>query len=196
MGFVFLGLLAVYMWQSIRWARDGQERMRVEEHEGDVGAPLALVVLKLIGAVALVVLSAQVLIPAVSESAIRASIPESIIAATLVAFGTSLPELITAVTAARRGHGELAVGNIVGADILNVLFVSGAAAAATPAGLDAGVHFFTVLFPVMMAVLLVFRIGIFMSGESMKRPFGFVLLGAYTVYLAVSYLAPGDAASM
>ena len=196
MGFVFLGLLAVYMWQSIRWARNGQERMRVEEHEGDVGAPLALVVLKLIGAVALVVLSAQVLIPAVSESAIRASIPESIIAATLVAFGTSLPELITAVTAARRGHGELAVGNIVGADILNVLFVSGAAAAATPAGLDAGVHFFTVLFPVMMAVLLVFRIGIFMSGESMKRPFGFVLLAAYTVYLAISYLAPGDAASM
>ena len=196
MGFVFLGLLAFYMWQSIRWARDDQERLAVEEHEGDVGAPLAVVLLKLIGSVALVVLSADVLIPAVSEAASRMAIPESIIAATLVAFGTSLPELITAITAARRGHGELAVGNIVGADILNVLFVSGAAAAVTPGGLEAGVHFFTVLFPVMMAVLLVFRIGIFMSGESMKRPFGFVLLGAYAVYMVISYMAPGNAASM
>ena len=196
MGFVFLGLLAFYMWQSIRWAREDQERLAVEEHEGDVGAPLAVVLLKLIGSVALVVLSADVLIPAVSEAATRMAIPESIIAATLVAFGTSLPELITAITAARRGHGELAVGNIVGADILNVLFVSGAAAAVTPDGLEAGVHFFTVLFPVMMAVLLVFRIGIFMSGESMKRPFGFVLLGAYAVYMVISYMAPGDAASM
>ena len=50
--------------------------------------------------------------------------------------------------------------------------------------------------PVMMAVLLVFRIGIFVSGESMKRPFGFVLLGAYAVYMVISYMAPGDAASM
>jgi cation:H+ antiporter len=196
MGFVFLGLLAFYMWQSIRWARADHQRLAVEEHEGDVGAPLAVVLLKLVGSVALVVLSADVLIPAVSEAAMRMAIPESIIAATLVAFGTSLPELITAVTAARRGHGELAVGNIVGADILNVLFVAGAAAAVTPIGLEAGVHFFTVLFPVMIAVLLVFRIGIFMSGESMKRPFGFVLLGAYAVYMVISYMAPGDAASI
>ena len=48
--------------------------------------------------------------------------PKHIISATLVAFGTSLPELVTAITAVRRGHGELAVGNIIGADILNVLF--------------------------------------------------------------------------
>jgi len=196
MGFVFLALLAAYMWQSIRWAKEDKAQAGVEEHEGDVGAPLAVVLLKLLAAVALVVLSAEVLIPAVSEAAMRMSIPESIIAATLVAFGTSLPELITAVTAARRGHGELAVGNIVGADILNVLFVAGAAAAVTPSGLEAGVHFFTVLFPVMMAVLLVFRIGIFMSGASMKRPFGFVLLGAYAVYMVISYLAPGEAASL
>jgi hypothetical protein len=110
--------------------------------------------------------------------------------ATLVAFGTSLPELVTAVTAARRGHGELAIGNIVGADILNVLFVSGAAAAATEGGLIADPHFFIVLFPVMLFVLAVFRIGIFVSGDAMRRPFGYVLLGAYGLYLAISLLFP------
>ena len=122
-------------------------------------------------------------------------VPPSIIAATVVAFGTSLPELVTAVTAARRGHGELAVGNIVGADILNVLFVAGAAAAVTPGGLVAGGHFFKVLFPIMLFILIVFRIGVLASGHWLKRPFGFILLAAYIFSTVVSYLVPGDAAA-
>ena len=189
-GFIFLAALAIYLWQSIRWARAENGGASLEEHQGDAAASLSLVVAKLLGSVALVVISAQVLIPAVGDAATRMQVPESIIAATLVAFGTSLPELVTAVTAARRGHGELAVGNVVGADILNVLFVAGAAAAVTPDGLVAGGHFFRVLFPVMLFILITFRAGIFVSGEWMKRPFGFTLLAAYGVYLVVSYLAP------
>ena len=194
-GFAFLACLVAYMLQSIRWARQdtAASRQAVEMHHDETPEPLWLTLLKLVAAVALVVLSAQVLIPAVTEVATRLSIPESIIAATLVAFGTSLPELVTSVTAARRGHGELAVGNIVGADILNVLFVSGAAAAATAGGLQVAPHFFLVLFPAMLFVLLVFRVGIHFSGKEMRRPFGYVLLGAYAVYLLVSYLAPGPA---
>jgi cation:H+ antiporter len=113
------------------------------------------------------------------------------VAATLVAFGTSLPELVTAVTAARRGHGDLAVGNVIGADILNVLFVAGASAAVTKGGLHAGGHFFTLLFPAMIAVLLVFRIGIFVSGDWMKRGFGLVLLAVYALVSLLSYIVPG-----
>jgi cation:H+ antiporter len=187
-GFVFLAALAVYILQSIRWARAETDDFFVQEHEKDVGASTPVIALKMLASLALVVASATVLIPAVEEAARRLQVPESIIAATMVAFGTSLPELVTAVTAARRGHGELAVGNVVGADILNVLFVSGAAAAVTPGGLQAGPHFFVVLFPIMVFVLLVFRIGIVFSGNSMRKPFGFVLLAAYAVYLVVGYL--------
>ncbi len=190
-GFVFLAALALYLYLSIRWARSGAIPPPDIEHH-DTHDPLWFTLLKLGGALGVVVLAAQVLIPAVTEAATRMAVPESIIAATLVAFGTSLPELVTAVTAARRGHGELAVGNIVGADILNVLFVSGAAAAVTPAGLGASSHFFLVLFPMMLFILLVFRVGIFVSGESMKRPFGWVLLISYFLYLAAGYLAPGQ----
>jgi cation:H+ antiporter len=118
-------------------------------------------------------------------------VPPSIIAATMVAFGTSLPELVTAINAARRGHGDLAVGNIIGADILNVLFVAGTAAAVTPAGLQADVHFFRVLFPMMLFILVVFRVGIIFSGKYMKKPFGFVLLAAYAFYTIVSFWFPG-----
>ena len=148
---------------------------------------------KLVGAIVLVVVAARVLIPAVSELALRWDVPQSIIASTVVAFGTSLPELVTAVTAARRGHGELAVGNVVGADILNVLFVAGAAAAVTPGGLMAGGHFFLVLYPIMLLILLVFRVGIIFSGSLMKRPFGYILLLAYAVYTVVIYLVPTGA---
>ena len=114
--------------------------------------------------------------------------PESVIAGTVVAFGTSVPELVTALKSARRGHGELALGTIIGADILNILLVAGAAAAATPAGLVADAHFFVVLFPIMVFILLVFRLGIRLSGDALKRPFGFLMLGAYGVYVALNFL--------
>ncbi|HYM11895.1 MAG TPA: sodium:calcium antiporter [Bryobacterales bacterium] len=192
-GFAFLAGLAAYLWQSARWI----ERERVsedallEEFEQDVAAPLPAIVAKLLGGLALVVLSAQALIPAVIEAAARLHVPESIIAGTVVAFGTSLPELVTAIAATRHGHGELAVGTVIGADILNVLFVAGAAAAVTPAGLHADGHFFVVLYPIMLFVLIVFRLGVIFSGDSLKRPFGILMLLAYCLYVAVSFWAPG-----
>jgi cation:H+ antiporter len=99
--------------------------------------------------------------------------------------------LVTAVTAARKGHGELAVGNIIGADILNVLFVAGASAAVTSGGLVAPPHFFRMYFPIMLFILIVFRVGIFVSGDQLKRPFGFVLIGAYIVVTLLSYIVRG-----
>ncbi|MFW6124878.1 MAG: sodium:calcium antiporter [Pirellulales bacterium] len=186
-GFLFVALLAWYLWQSVRWARRDKEEVTLEEFEVDVAAPLPLVIGKLALAVFLVVGSSWVLIPAVREAAVRADVPESIVAATLVAFGTSLPELVSAITAARHGHGDLAVGNIVGADVLNVFFVAGTAAAVTAEGLAAPVHFFRLLFPAMLLVLVVFRVGITMSHNVLRRPFGVVLLATYLFASLLSY---------
>jgi cation:H+ antiporter len=190
-GFLLIALLAAYLYFSVRWARGGRA---TEEDDHEAGSPTWIPVLKLLGAVAIVVVSAQVLIPAVNEAALRLSVPESVIAATLVAFGTSLPELVTAITAARRGHGELAVGNVIGADILNVLFVVGMAAAVTPLGLEASTNFFTVLFPAMLFILIMFRVGVIVSGDVLRRPFGYLLITAYVVYMVAGYyLLPGGA---
>jgi cation:H+ antiporter len=189
-GVVFLVLLGLYLWKSIAWARAGGAE------SGDDTPPAEEVSLlrgvgKLALGIVLVVASSWVLIPAVREAALRLHIPQSIIAATLVAFGTSLPELVTAVTAARKGYGELAVGNVVGADILNVLFVAGASAAVTAGGLPASAHFFRFLFPAMLVVLVVFRIGIFVSGTTLKRPFGLMLIGMYAAVTILSYAVGG-----
>lgn len=184
MGFIFVVLLGLYVWQSIRWA--SSTPTEDEEVSEQNGSSAFVTLLKLIGSIAIVVISAQILIPAVTVLAERFNVPKAIIAATVIAFGTSLPELVTAITAVRRGHGELAVGNIIGADILNVLFVAGVAASATPTGLQATAKFFQFLFPAMVIILIVFRIGIFVSGSQLKRPFGFILVGTYILVTILS----------
>jgi cation:H+ antiporter len=184
-GVVFLLLLVGYLWLSVRWARSSQQTVDLEEYEADKQSPMALVVGKLLLAIFLVVGSSFVLIPAITEAAVRMGVPSAIVAATLVAFGTSLPELVTAVTAALKKHGDLAVGNIIGADILNVLFVAGMSAAVTPGGLPAAPSFFQVLFPGMLLVLLVFRVGVYFSKDEMKRPFGVMLILVYAAVMAL-----------
>ena len=186
MGFVFVVLLGLYIWQSIRWAGTTKPDPEQGDHTDAESSSSVVTLLKLIGSIAIVVISAQILIPAVSVLAIRFKVPESIISLTLVAFGTSLPELVTAITAVRRGHGELAVGNIIGADILNVLFVAGVSAAATSGGLKAEPHFFQFAFPAMLFILIVFRYGIFVSGSQLKRPFGVVLVAVWLAVLILS----------
>jgi len=186
-GFLFLGLLAVYIWLSVRWGKSAGS-----DDGGDVPQESAgLILLKLTGAIALLIIGSRILIPAVMHVALLFGVPEDVIAATLVAFGTSLPELITAVTAVRKGEGGLAVGNIIGADILNILFVSGAAAAVTAGGLQAPDTFFKLHFPAMITILVIFRLGIFFSGKQLKRPFGFLLLASYAAYLILQYTMLG-----
>jgi cation:H+ antiporter len=188
-GFVFLGLLLVYLLLSARWSRHQPVQAELEDFEQDVSKPAVVVLLKLAAAIALVVVASTVLIPTVTLIAKRLDIPNEVIAATLVAFGTSLPELVTAVTAARHGHGDLAVGNIIGADILNVLFVAGAAAAVTPDGLAVSPRFVYFLFPAMLAVLIIFRVGVFVSKETLSRRFGLLLLAVYAAVTVGSLFA-------
>lgn len=190
-GIFFLGALLVYLVQSIRWAKGKAHGHATSVPEANTRAVALLTVSRLLGSLVLVVVSARILIPAIQEAASRLHVPEDIIAATLVAFGTSLPELVTAVAAARRGHGELAVGNVMGANILNVLFVTGAAAAVTPTGLVAQGHFFRILYPAMLFVLIVLQVGVGGSRDQLGRYFGFFLLGVYLLCMALSYVFTG-----
>jgi len=184
-GFIFLGLLVAYIFISIKWSKNSgvDEGAILESEKG----PITMQLVKLIFGVTLVILSSRVLIPAVEITAIRVGIPQAVIAATLVAFGTSLPELVTAITAVRKGHGELAIGNIIGADILNVLFVVGSAAAVTTGGLHVPSAFFKLQIPTMLIVLILFRI--FSKNKKMviSKKEGFLLFMFYIVYLVLNF---------
>lgn len=184
-GFLFIGLLIVYIIFTIKSAKGSTESSEVDNADN---SSVFVIILKMVLGIILVILSSKILIPAVKEFAQRIHIPDSVIAATLVAFGTSLPELITAITASKKGHGDLAIGNVIGADILNVLFVVGASAAVTPAGLGVDKNFFLIQFPAMLFVLFIFRGGISFSKGSIKRPVGAILLATYIAVTVVSYI--------
>ena len=185
-GWFLLALLVLYIWKSIRWARKGEAPLQEGEVLAD-SAGIGRVFLKLVLGMSLVILSSKFLIPTVEETAFRLQVPEAVIAATLVAFGTSLPELVTVVTAVLRGHPSLALGNVIGADILNVLFVAGASAAVTRGGLQADPRFFQMLFPAMLFILVVFRLSIWLSGAELRRTTGIILLGSYVLITFLVY---------
>lgn len=186
-GFLFVLLLALYLWVSIRWSKGAVEELDEAAEEAEQTA-LPVLLLKLIAGVGLIIISSKILIPSVEISAVRIGIPQGVIAATLVAFGTSLPELVTAITAARKGHGELAIGNIIGADILNVLFVVGVSASVSPGGLEVPAGFYLLQLPVMFLILISFKAITHFEKEAVKVRHGVLLLGLYLAYTVASYI--------
>lgn len=186
-GFLFVALLGVYFLWSYFTAMKAENRESNGKDEKLTWQTLTKDFLIMAAAIAVVIVTSKVLIICAEELAHRLNVPESVIAASLVAFGTSLPELVTVLSSIRKGQGELAIGNVIGADILNVLFVAGAAAAVTPAGLAVPKDFFTSHFPVMLVLLIIFRIGIKVCNTHLSRWVGGALLGTYFAFLVLNY---------
>lgn len=187
-GMAFVAMLGLYMVLSIHWARQHPEMIPDEVAEAEAGvkpgrspaAQLGLDVALLAAGLVLVIAGSEVMIGSVTNLCLRYSVPESVMAVTLVALGTSLPELVTALAAVIKGHPALLVGNVIGADILNVLFVIGASATAVPLRVDP--HFFWLDLPFMMASLLLLRVYIWLPGGSFRRWQGVPLLALYVLF--------------
>ncbi|HDQ14520.1 MAG TPA: calcium/sodium antiporter [Sediminispirochaeta sp.] len=112
------------------------------------------------------------------------SISETIIGLTVVAIGTSLPEISTCIVAARKGHGEIAVGDIIGADILNILWIIGVSAAITPMQLQPQTVYFSFAFMFLIVGTMLISLRL---GYSFGKKKGFLLLAIYLVYLVFNY---------
>ncbi|MCB1757243.1 MAG: calcium/sodium antiporter, partial [Gammaproteobacteria bacterium] len=185
-GFLFLTLLVGYLYITYLWARQSNDSQQADEPSDDEETAGWRSWLLVIGGLLLVISGARILVPAASEVAVRFGVPEDVIAATMVAFGTSLPELMTAIASIRKGHPEIIIGNIVGADVLNTLFVIGAASAAAPLAIPDNFYYFH--FPAMMIILLSFRIFISINREGMFRRWqGIWLLAVYGFYIVMQY---------
>lgn len=192
-GVGFLLLLGLYLFISVRWSRQHPQIISDEtlvkmnkDHATirTVGNLLILVI-----GLGLVVFGSEVLVGSVKVICKKHSVPEAVIAVTVVALGTSLPELVTAITSVVKGHAEIMVGNIIGADILNVLFVVGASATAAPLRVEP--VFFYFLLPVMMLVLLLLRLFIFSPGDKFRRWQGIPLLAIYIAFVVISVVLLG-----
>ncbi len=212
-GIGMLVLLAVYMALSVYWSRhqtavhreaqaaqaqeaEQQAQQQAEapvDEEMDIKAMAqrgmaSLILIGLVG-LALVIVGADAMVQAVSGVAEQWSVPQVVIAATLVALGTSLPELVIGLTAVRRGHAGLLIGNIIGANVLNVLFVVGAAAIAAPLPIfDHGNPvMLTLHLPTMLLMLVLFYIFVRMARRSgnLTAAMGWILLSVYVIYMTI-----------
>ncbi len=112
------------------------------------------------------------------------SIPKVIIGLTIIAIGTSLPEISICVTAALKGEGEIAVGNIIGADILNVLWIIGVSSIVNPIKVELKVINFAFPFMILMVITMLVAMRI---GCRLGKVKGFLLFGLYILYLFLTF---------
>lgn len=180
-GILFWAILIVYIIYLIIYAKKSDES---EEEEYKILSPIKIV-LYIFGGIAAIVLGSDVAVDGATAIAKLLGVSDRIIGLTIVAFGTSLPELMTSITAARKGNADLAVGNVVGSNLFNILFVLGTTCLIQTVTFSASFLFDGIL-SVVAAVLL--WILVFKKGE-LKRFGGILMLliyAAYLVYLLVA----------
>ncbi len=209
-GFAFIGVLAVYLVLSVLLdKRKGSAASEVHSGEAEVvetKEPLLISLLLALGGIAGVIFGARFLVQGGSDLARMFGISETVIGLSIVAVGTSLPELVTSVVSALKGKADVALGNVIGSNIFNILGIMGVSAAVFPFSLmstpepaagtpvDVGAMEYgemtsLVTMQDMGALALsVFLLVLFAyTGRKLARWEGAVLLLAYAVYMSLSF---------
>ena len=191
---------AVYLaWTVIEGKREGK---RLEEELEDYtpdsdAAPEGWIaffknVFTSLGGLALLVYGAEWLVWGCVQLAEAAGVSSAVIGLTIIAIGTSLPELVISVIASARGKRDLAVGNVVGSNILNVLAVLGLSAVVAPEGVGVGKEFLEFHIPLTIA-FSVACVPVFLTGMGVSRSEGIGMVFCYFAYIGwLVYLAMGD----
>ena len=172
-GLAMLAALGAYLWVSLRAGQGGAEA------EDELPPPLWRAVLEAVGGLVTLVVGARLLVWSASEIARSYGISEAVIGLTVVAVGTSLPELATSVVAALKRQSDIALGNVVGSNIFNILAILGITAVIVPIPVDprfAGLDIALALAAALLLAGLAFAVG------RISRPVGAGMLLAYAGY--------------
>ena len=181
-GLALLSMFVVYMAVTVLQMKRSPDPFPAEgaASNGSLGADL----LNLVGGAVVIAIGARLLVDNATVIATALGVPESVIALTLVALGTSLPELVTAVTSLIKGHGALSLGNIIGANLFNLVLVSGTAITINPFDLStASATSMVVDIPLMLGVMLLLTLPALIR-QKLYRWQGAVLLLTYAAYCA------------
>lgn len=189
-GVVMLSLLGLYLayayWRERR-GRDVAEMHASEVEELNTFGKMSVPVIAglVIGGLVGVVWTADLLVTGAVGIARRFEVPEEVIGLTMVAVGTSLPELATAVMAAIRRHEDVALGNVVGSNIFNILGIMGATALVTPIPAPAQILSFDIWVVLGVSLLLV---PFMLTGSRLGRREAGLFLALYTAYVVVQFV--------
>ena len=196
MGFVMLSIFVVYMILTVRNGLKNPDAAG-EEAEEEGGKPKRLwqeLLLLIVGA-AVIAVGADLLVEHGQIIALELGVPETVVALLFVALGTSLPELVTTITSLKKGRASLGVGNVIGANVFNLVLVSGVAVSLAPFDvpventfLNTGLNLSLVFdIPVMMAVMSLMILPALLK-KKLSRWQGIALLGIYGAFCVLQFV--------
>ncbi len=180
-GVIFLVLFAAYLAYLFWMAK--KDKDKESEGEGSKNISILKAIIFAVIGLAMIVLGSNVTVDAATAIAKAVGLSERFIGLTIVALGTSLPELFTSVTAARKGNADIAIGNIVGSNIFNILFVVGLSALIVPVPFAANFIFDSIVAIAASVMLLLCCLWT----KSLKRWAGVVMILSYAAYFAVIF---------
>ncbi len=197
MGFAMLAMFAVYMVVTVRSGLRHPDEADDEAENGDTPRVRRLreeIALLILGA-AVIALGANLLVEHGQVIALGLGVPETVVALLFVALGTSLPELITTITSLRKGCASLGVGNVIGANVFNLVLVSGVAVSLAPFDvpventlLDTGLNLSLVFdIPVMLCVMGLMILPALLS-KKLRRWQGITLLCIYAAFCVLQFI--------
>lgn len=175
-GMVLLLFFAIFMFYTVKAALSSP----ADEDENDVkDMPLWKQLLFIVIGIAAICLGGKFVVDSASEIARTFGLTEGLIGLTIAAVGTSLPELVTSIVAAKKGENDIAMGNVIGSNIFNILFVMGVASLIRPIAVD-----ITSMYDIGILIISSLIIYLFtLRKREISRPLGITMVLAYFVYL-------------
>ena len=195
MGFVMLTIFVVYMVLTVRNGMRNPDEAEQDEEEESKQRTLFMELFLLVVGAAVIAVGADLLVEHGQIIARELGVPETVVALLFVALGTSLPELVTTITSLKKGRASLGVGNVIGANVFNLVLVSGVAVSLAPFDvpcenflLDTGLNMSLVFeIPVMLGVmsLMIFPT---LASKKLARWQGILLLGIYVAFCICQFI--------
>lgn len=179
-GAILLVFLALYMYWQISGALKARKKGKIVDEPEDEnkkipsGMAVEMVILGIVG----IIMGGDLVVESASAIAENFGMSQTLIGLTIVAVGTSLPELVTSMVAAKKGESDLALGNVIGSNVFNIVFIIGASAVVSPMTVDMLAIYDTLVLLFISVLTLIFA----KTNKRFSRAEGAVMLAIYAIY--------------
>ena len=179
-GIILLLILVAYIYYLIRSSKKSKDSTVVEKPKFSLPKSIIFILIGLAG----IIIGGDLVVNSASEIAIAFGMSETLVGLTIVAIGTSLPELVTSLTALKKGENQMVIGNVIGSNIFNILFVLGASSAISAIPLDSSM-LIDVIFMIFVTILC-FIFG--KTQDKYDKKEGIILVLLFVAYMAFAIL--------
>lgn len=187
LGYILLLSLPLFLFQSFGKSKSNQSKSEIKTTVSS--NQLIISIIKVVASALVVALSSSFLVATVQVSASRIGVSEAIISSTIVALGTSLPELTTVISSAKKGHGGLAFGNLIGASLMNILLVLSTTISFSKTTILVPKSFLLFHFPIAIIIFLYLLYSIYNTKKhELTKKEGMFFLLIYVIYLIIQFL--------